>query len=376
MISTVRGVLTRSIRRFPALVRFSSSDEAVVRERRAAMFGRIFMGGVPKIWCQPLVHVKEDGSLDIPRITAHFNSIYPFVRGYYLPFACREDLIDGRPFFQAIVELTSSEPNLHVIAGANAEDLTESCDLVMDTFQWMKSRVSPNMPTEFALKAHTIAGFAITPPYSIGQMSEQELIQGFEDIFAMDLPIAIVQPPPPAVNQLSFGAYSTLARTYSNFLFLLDRSGSDAIACQLENHGQSIEEETRVKLLQGVDSDYDVWLNPSGPYSGMVLHTANCFAPQMNFILDRLRNNDLKEANTYSHKISKVDNHAAAVSHMFQVINGVLALLVDTHLGLGTGHFEAAAMTVIDQVMAYGPTESLSAPEPRLWNGTTIPKTV
>jgi len=61
---------------------------------------------------------------------------------------------------------------------------------------------------------------------------------------------------------------------------------------------------------------------------------------------------------------------------IFQVMNGVLALLTDTSLGIDAGYYDVAAVTAIDHVMAYGASEAVFNALPLLTNGVTLPKTV
>jgi len=311
MFSCIRAASRlRSLITLP--IRFSS-HASIVEEQRAAQFGRSFLAGIPKIWCQPIVHLKSDGTLDTDRIKEHIRFMFPMVRNFYVPRACDPDCVDGRDYYAELVRWTSLEPDMNVFAGAPASDLETTCDMIQDTMQWMLSRMSGNMPSEFALKAHTVAGFAVSLPVG-EQMSDETVVEAFGDVFAMDLPIAIIQRPPPVLNSLTYSAFERMAAEYSNFLALLDFSGSDDIACRIHELNKE-QRPTDVKLFRAVECDYDVWLNPVGPYSSVVLHSANCFGPQLTTMLQLLEDNDLKGANEISQRICKVLKRCSAVTY-------------------------------------------------------------
>src|SRR5512139_4132039 len=52
---------------------------------RAALLARLFPEGVPALWCPPLTHFADDGSVDVARQRAHLAALRPWVRGLLVP---------------------------------------------------------------------------------------------------------------------------------------------------------------------------------------------------------------------------------------------------------------------------------------------------
>ena len=56
-----------------------------VATARAQLLERLLPEGVPLLWCPPLTHYKDDGTIDAPRMAAHFRHLAAWVRGLLIP---------------------------------------------------------------------------------------------------------------------------------------------------------------------------------------------------------------------------------------------------------------------------------------------------
>src|SRR6266446_980723 len=52
---------------------------------RARLLRRFLPGGIPPLWCPPLTHYDRQGAIDASRISAHFQQMSAFVRGFLVP---------------------------------------------------------------------------------------------------------------------------------------------------------------------------------------------------------------------------------------------------------------------------------------------------
>ena len=52
---------------------------------RMNLIQAIFPHGIPRLWCPPLTHYKEDRTIDFDRMKSHLAYIFPWVKGFLIP---------------------------------------------------------------------------------------------------------------------------------------------------------------------------------------------------------------------------------------------------------------------------------------------------
>ena len=108
--------------------------------------------------------------------------------------------------------------------------------------------------------------------------------------------------------------------------------------------------------MRGAEGDYASWLKSGGgPYDGFLLSTANCFARELNQMLDNLSAKREQSAQELSKRLS------AVIKEAFELVKG-----------LPKGNAFANANKAMDHFFAYGPKAAEVQP-PRLHSGDSLP---
>jgi dihydrodipicolinate synthase/N-acetylneuraminate lyase len=335
---------------------------------RAQWLQRLFPAGVPRLWCPPLTHYAQDGALDRPRISAHLRHLSGHVKGLLVPGSTGDgwQMSPGQVREVLTVALEEAERlGLHVLIGALKPDAQDALATIRDTSAWLASRTPPEPATQDRLQVHAprtthaeaapvtppVCGFTVCAPRG-SKRSQAEINRGLSLILEAGFPTALYQLPQVTQNEISPELAGDLAARFENFLLFKDSSGADRIALSGNPLGG-------VFTMRGGEGDYARWLKlVGGPYDGFLLGSANCFAAQLDQIIQYLSARKLDAASELSARLT------AAVAATAKLVAGV-----------PSGNAFANANKALDHFFAYGP-RAASTPPPRLYGGACLPAEV
>lgn len=321
----------------------------IATQRRALLDG-LFPNGIPRLWVPPLTHYTADGSLDRSRIAAHLRHMAPYAGGWLVPgstgdgwemtAAEQRDLLDH-------VLAVAAACGASVLIGVLRTDGEAARRDILDTVAWLRRRAAVD-DDQAALRANQVCGFTVCPP-SGAERTQQQMLDALAAILSLNLPVALYQLPQVTGNEMSADTVESLATHHANFILLKDTSGHDRVA-------KAAVRLDGVYLVRGAEGDYAQWLKTTGgPYDGLLLSTANSFAPQLAKVISLLAEGEAQQARLLSNRLSTV------VAEVFELVTG-----------LPHGNAFANANKAMDHFMAYGES-ALGQPAPRLHAGSTIP---
>ena len=323
-----------------------------VIEKRRAILHELFPGGIPLLWCPLLTHYRQDGTIDLERMRAHFQFIAPFIKGLLIPGTTGdgweftdEEALQVTEFALSI----SQEYKTRLLLGALRTDTAA----VKGMIARMRSLIDAKKPgasaTVEGLGASGVCGFAITPPQG-KDLSQDEIEAALAGILDMGLPIALYQLPFRTQNEVAPETFERLVRRYSNLIFFKDSSGRDLIPASSVDKGE-------VFLVRGGEGDYIKWLELAGGiYDGFLLSVTNSFALELTAMITALEIEDRQTAGDISERITKA---------LFGTIRIVKTLSRDNAF--------TNANKAIDHFYAFGPRAS-DREGPMLKGGTRIPR--
>ena len=317
---------------------------------RAQWLARLFPGGMPPLWCPLLTHYTGEGSLDHARITAHLTHLAPQVKGFLIPGSTGDGWEMNEREIQELLNVVLSAAaklKLHVLIGVLKTDDSAVRASILSTVDLLKDRAH-NDRVEVALSQARVCGFTVCPPRG-KNLSQAEIRLALARVLNMGLPTALYQLPQITQNEISPTVLAELARRFPNFIWFKDTSGADRVALSEKNVDG-------VFLLRGAEGDYVRWLKGAGgPYDGLLLSTANCFARELHQIIQDVAANRLPAARETSDRVNRV------VQEVFGLVAGVKA-----------GNAFANANKAMDHYFAHGPGAANVAP-PRLHAGSCLP---
>jgi hypothetical protein len=271
--------------------------------------------------------------------------------------------------------LDEAQPlGLHVLIGALKADAREAFATIHDTSAWLASRTSPEPVADHLFQAHAprtmqhpeeavpvtrhmspvtlpVCGFTVCPPRG-PELTQAEIKDGLTSVLDSGFPTALYQLPQMTQNEISPELASELAARFENFLLFKDSSGADRIALSGKSLGG-------VFRLRGGEGDYARWLKlAGGPYDGFLLGSANCFASELDQVIQHLSAGRLDAANELSARLT------AAVAATARLVASV-----------PSGNPFANANKALDHFFAYGPRAAGAAP-PRLYGGGSLHREV
>jgi dihydrodipicolinate synthase/N-acetylneuraminate lyase len=344
---------TRSRGDHGAIMTDASQDEP-----RQVMVRRLFPDGIPALWCPPITHYQADGRIDRVRIEAHLRYIAPYVRGLLVPGSTGDawEMNDQEwhEILSFVVEL-AVEINASVLVGALESTAEATEALIRDTLCRFEQRAgmvcTSRQDTLDLLSRYRVCGFVVCGPQGDG-MSQGQLFDGLQQILDLGVPTALYQLPQVTCNEIAPETAAALADRFVNFYLLKDSSGQDRIALsQACPRG--------VFLVRGAEGDYAQMLAAGGgPYHGLLLSSANCFAPQLAALMENLAERRMAEAQRISRNLS------AAVHDAFALV-----------ARLPYGNAFANANKAMDHIMAYGNAALRNEP-PLLHAGVRIPREI
>ena len=321
---------------------------------RMNLIQAIFPHGIPRLWCPPLTHYKEDRTIDFDRMKSHLAYISPWVKGFLIPGTTgdgweltEEETLQLTEFAVAYTRNT----DIHLLIGLLRPDArgvkkTLSAMMKKNIFhphenKGMRQIISPQQ----------ISGFAVCPPRG-KNLSQPQIAAGLSEILDMALPTALYQLPQLTQNEAAPETFARLVERYSNLIFFKDSSGNDRIASSSVDKGG-------VFLVRGAEGDYARWLKEAGgPYDGFLLSLANCFPRELLSVIENLEKGDVQAAGEMSERLNTV------LGKIFTIVKPL------TH-----GNAFTNANKAIDHFLAYGPNAA-SLPGPLLHAGVRLPQEI
>ncbi|MBI4587134.1 MAG: dihydrodipicolinate synthase family protein [Planctomycetes bacterium] len=311
---------------------------------------RLFAGRLPHIWCPPLTHYNAKGLLDQHRITVHLKSLRPHVNAFFALGSTSDgwELSESEAFaLLGFLLEQASRLEVNLIIGALRTETQAAIQFIQDTLKRLRKRFGARNDLE-ALQAARVCGFMVCPPQG-KDLPQDKIHDALASILELGLPTALYQLPQVTGNEFSPDTLRELASHYANFYLLKDSSGQDRVALS----GVDL---AGVLLTRGAEGEYGRWLKEAGgPYDGLFLSTANCFAPQLYRLMELLKQYRYGEAERLSEQLS------AVVKRVFERVQR-----------LPHGNAFANANKAIDHFMAHG-RKALQVPPPALHNGSTLP---
>jgi dihydrodipicolinate synthase/N-acetylneuraminate lyase len=321
---------------------------------RTNLIRAIFPHGIPRLWCPPLTHYKDDRTIDFDRMKSHFAYISPWVKGFLIPGTTGDgwELTEEETLKVTEFAVTyTRDKDIHILVGLLRPDV----EGVKRTLSAMKERnifyLTEKKGAGRVMSPHNVCGIAVCPPRG-KDLSPAEIDSGLAEILDMAQPTALYQLPQLTQNEAAPETFARLAEKYSNLIFFKDSSGNDRIASSSVDKGG-------VFLVRGAEGDYARWLKEAGgPYDGFLLSLANCFPRELRSVIENLEKEDIKAAGEISGRLSTV------LGKIFTIVKPL------TH-----GNAFTNANKAIDHFLAYGPNAA-SRPGPLLHAGVRLPQEI
>ncbi len=246
-----------------------ASNGSRVAAERQALGQQLFPQGIPRLWCPPLTHYTDQGTLDRDRIEAHLRRLAPFAPGWLVPGSTGDGWELSRDEIRQLLDLVcavAQEHQAHVLIGSLREDAAVAAEEIDDLLAWMQRRSGTTDPST-ALERHRACGFTVCPPAG-SQRSQTEIAAALTSILQRNVPLALYQLPQITQNEMAPSTVADLAGQFANFYLFKDTSGFDRVATggvDLQN----------VFLVRGAEGDYLPWYQAAaGPYDGFLLESA------------------------------------------------------------------------------------------------------
>jgi len=320
---------------------------------RRKWLARFLPDGIPTLWCPLITHYDRDGAIDQPRVAVHLRHLSPYVKGFLIPGSTGDgwELSDGetRRLLEVVIEQIT-KLNLRLLVGALKTEVEAAHRTIGETIDWIKARTN-DRHLENSLAQSGVCGFTICPPRG-KELSQQQMNSALRSILETQVPVAVYQLPQVTQNEMSPELVADLARQFPNFILFKDTSGADRVALS----GQKLE---NVFLVRGAEGDYVRWLKiVKGPYDGFLLSSANCFARELDQIIEDLKVRRAKAAQERSERLT------SCINEVFGIVTG-----------LRHGNPFANANKAVDHFFAFGP-KATDLPPPRLQGGVSLPTDV
>jgi dihydrodipicolinate synthase/N-acetylneuraminate lyase len=320
-----------------------------VKEKRCGLIARLFPKGIPKLLCPPLTHYTEQGDIDFARIEAHLAHLSQWVKTYLIPGSTGDGWEMNEEEIQQVLgfDLELAEKlDVQILIGVLRTDAEAARKSMVDTLAWLKNRGGIENDDQIMEKTK-VCGFTVCPPKG-KDVSQAQIYSDLVPILELAVPTALYQLPQVTENEMSGETVAKLAAEFSNFYLLKDTSGGDKVALSGLDLGG-------VYLVRGAEGDYSKWLRTGGgSYDGFLLGSANCFAKELNSIIENVCTGNLSTAEELSARIT-----------------GVVDEVFKCAAGLGASNLFSYAYKAVDHFFAYGPDAAEIAP-PRIYSGERL----
>ena len=321
-----------------------------VSDQRKNWISRLYPRGLPRLWCPLIVHYDQSGNIDRDRIRQHLVQIRPSVHafllfgstgdGWALSLAAKEEL------FQVYTEL-AEELELELLIGVLKEKTSEVEVEICRWLELMTLKTGQQDPVS-AMLACRVKGFTICPPHG-ADLSQDQISDELKSLLRQKVPFALYQLPQVTENEISPQTLSRLAKEFPHFYLFKDTSGQDkVILAGLDYAG--------VRFVRGMEGDYSFWYGPGRTsYDGFLLSSANCFAPELQQIIQLTDQGQSEPAEQLSRRV------AAMMEAVFADVAKITS-----------GNAFTNANKCIDHIFAFG-EKWQEQPAPVLQSGIRLP---
>ncbi len=305
---------------------------------RAALQQRLFPAGIPRLWCPTLSFFSAAGEFDAARMAEHLQRLVPAVKGILVPGSTGEGWEMSDEQITDLLEIVlpiAAQLHMHVLIGI----LKVEVDQVLSAINRLRS-----------LFDHpAVVGITVCPPKGT-HLAQADLRGGLARVLEVGIPTALYQLPQVTQNVMSPETFLSLADEYANFIIFKDTSGEDRVA-------RALADARGVFMVRGSEKGgYSRWLRSShGNYDGFLLSTANCFATQLQQVIEFCQSGQREEADRLSNEIRQSVETAFDVASKFTV-----------------GNAFTNANKILDHLHRYG-TDFRDFPTPMLISGARIP---
>lgn len=324
-----------------------------VEKKRQEFIRSLFPAGIPALWCPLLTHYRDNGVIDLDRMSAHLSYLSPWVKGYLIPGSTGDGWEFNEEETLALAQWAIGKGHASgtsMLLGVLRAQTQEMLATLYAMLALIRHTTGANDPRE-ALTAAGVCGFALCPPRG-NSLSQQDIQAGFSRVLDEGLPIALYQLPQVTENEVSPETFTALVEKYPNLIMVKDTSGEDRIAL-------SPAPREDVFFVRGAEGNYARWLKGTGGvYDGFLLSSANSFPAQLAAIVRDIECEKLDAARATSESISAVIREVFALVEPFP-----------------HGNAFANANKAIDLFNAYGPSANRAEP-PMLHAGVRLPKEV
>lgn len=318
--------------------------------QRDNLFEEIFSRGVPRLWCPPLTHYKDDGSIDDKRIEAHWKRLSPHVTGFLVPGSTGDGWELKEHEVNQLIDLAVSmatQLDVYLLIGVLKSDMQSVRRTISQIMAHLQERVGCEKHEDTLVQAK-VCGFSVCPPWG-EELTQQSIEAALASVLELGFPIALYQLPQITQNEVAPDTFARLAKRFKNLAAFKDSSGADHVA--LNDSGDS-----GVFLMRGAEGEYIQWLGETGgPYNGLLLSTANCFSADIAEMIRAMEEGRVARATEIS------ENLTVTVQEVF-----------DQASGLPVGNAFANSNKGIDHFMAHGAEAENVAP-PMLHAGVRLP---
>ncbi len=316
---------------------------------RQQLVDALFPRGIPALWCPPLTHFRDDGSLDRERIRAHLRFMQPEVRGFLVPGSTGEGWEMSNAEIRALIALFTDAlrgQDAHVLIGMLKPTAAEAIEGIRAAVAWLRD-VSHAADDAEALARASVRGFTVCAPAG-AERTQAEIEAGLDAVRALGYPTALYQLPQVTGNEIAPATAIALARRHPGFYLLKDTSGADRVAASGFRDAF---------LVRGAEGDYARHLaGAGGAYDGFLLSTANSFGRQLAAMMEWIRRGERDRAEAFSRALT------VAITELFDLGGRV-----------GYGNPFTNANKALDHFFAHGAAAEEVAP-PLLHSGRRIPR--
>ena len=306
-----------------------------ISEKRQAFINALFPAGVPRLWCPLLTHYRKDGTIDFDRMSAHFNHIARWVKGFLIPGSTGDGWeLDDQETLK-VAEFAIGQAQKHEISlllGALKTDIETMKQTISSMLMLIGQQdMTGKKDVARLLRAKRICGFTICPAKGKA-LTQVEIEAGLAEILDIGMPMALYQLPQVTENEVAPETFGRLMKKYPNLVFFKDSGGQDGIAT-------SDFDKENIFFVRGAEGDYARWLKDAGgPYEGFLLSTANCFPQELRALIENLERGEQKKALEISERLT------IAIGEVFALVQP-----------LPCGNPFTNANKSIDHFFAFGP---------------------
>lgn len=330
----------------------STPADPQATEARRRLHRRLFPEGIPRLWCPTVTHFQAARQPDPSRIARHLDTLAPYVGGLLVPGSTGEgwEMSDAEilELLEVLLELTPPR-GMRLLIGVLKTEVPAMQRCLEEILAFLRRRSGAREDAE-ALSRCGVVGFTICPPKG-ATWSQPRLTEALSSVLACGLPFALYQLPQVTQNELAPETVAALAARFPNFHLFKDTSGHDRVVTSGVALGG-------VFLVRGAEGGYARWTRAGGgPYDGLLLSTANVFAPELAAVLDHLEAGRHRQATELAARLERV------VQAVFQQVEGFPGSNPFTHTN-----------KLLDHARAYG-EKALLVPPPLLHDGRRLPAT-